>query len=137
MRTGDMFPNIGVVPAFIVVAIIAIALQLSGIWVTMIIAGAFGALFTRGYLRSFIAGFAGVALAWVLLYVYLIITSQGMEIAEFFIGLLSLTGMGWLVFVIGTVLGALLGGFGAILGRATINLVDAYLDKKDSEKPAQ
>ncbi len=124
-RIDDIFPDIGVVPTTIVVAVIAIALQISGAWITMLIVGVIGALFTRDSVRAFLAGFFGVAAGWGILYVYLIMTAQAAAIAEFFIGLLGLTGMGWLVFVIGALLGGLLGGFGGLLGRSIIDLIDA------------
>lgn len=123
-RIDDIFPDIGVIPTTIVVAVISIGLQLSGAWITMLIAGIFGALFTRDSIRAFLAGLIGVASGWGILYAYLILTAQAAAIAEFFIGILDLTGMGWLVFVIGGLLGGLLGGFGGILGRSIIELID-------------
>jgi len=111
-RIDDTFPDVGFIPTVIIVTIVGLALQLSGAWITMLLAGMFGALFTRTYLKSFLAGFFGTAAAWGILYLYLSLTAQASAIAEFFIGLLGLTGMGWLVFVIAMLFGGLLGGFG-------------------------
>ena len=135
-RSDDIFPDIGVIPTTIVVAIVAIALQLSGAWITMLIAGVIGALFTRDSVRAFLAGLFGVAAGWGILYAYLIVTAQAAAIAEFFIGLLNLSGMGWLVFVIGALLGGLLGGFGGLVGRQIIQLIDAirYPDEPKEEQ---
>ncbi|MDF1540171.1 MAG: hypothetical protein P1Q69_14855, partial [Candidatus Thorarchaeota archaeon] len=137
-RIDDIFPDIGVVPTTIVVAVIAIALQLSGAWITMLIAGVIGALFTRDSVRAFLAGLFGVAAGWGILYVYLIMTAQAAAIAEFFIGLLGLSGMGWLVFVIGALLGGFLGGFGGLLGRSIIDLIDEiqFPDETKKDEPA-
>ncbi len=118
---------VSIIPTVIIVTIVGFALQLSGVWITMILAGMFGALFTRSHLKSFIAGFFGVAAAWGILYLYLSITAQAVEVAEFFIGLLGLTGMGWLVFVISMLFGGLLGGFGGGLGRSFYELIDQYM----------
>lgn len=120
----DIFPDAGVLPAAVVVALIGLFLQLSGIWATMLIAGFVGALLTRKHTHSFVAGFVGVAVAWSILFAYLSATAQALQIAEFFIGLLGISGLGWLVIAISVVLGGLLGGFGALLGRSVIELVD-------------
>lgn len=133
VRIDDTFPDVGFIPTIVIVTVIGIILQLTGAWFTMLIAGAIGALFTRSYLKSFLAGFIGVSIAWIVLYVYLILTAQASEIAEFFIGLLGLTGMGWLVFVIGTLLGGLLGGFGGGFGRSLIELIDVLSSHKSAK----
>jgi hypothetical protein len=49
-----------------------------------------------------------------------------MAVAEFFIGLLGLSGMGWLVIVISILLGALLGGFGGLFGRSLVEIIDEF-----------
>lgn len=131
-RLDEIFPNVGVLPAILIVAVVGLALQLSGVWATMLIAGFFGALFTRKHLHAFLAGFVGVTVAWSILFAYLAATAQALEIAEFFIGLLGISGLGWLVIVISVVLGGLLGGFGATLGRSVIELVDDLLSRRDS-----
>ncbi|MHA1636378.1 MAG: hypothetical protein ACTSUB_00040 [Candidatus Thorarchaeota archaeon] len=135
VKIDDTFPDVGFVPTIVIVAVLGIILQLTGAWITMLAAGAIGALFTRTYLKSFLAGFIGVSISWTVLYVYLMLTAQASEIAEFFIGLLSLTGMGWLVFVIGVLLGGLLGGFGGGFGRSLIELLDEISSKPTKIEP--
>ncbi len=93
-KLDDIFPNLGFVKALIVVIVLAIALELSGAWITMLIAGAFGGLFTRKTLHAFLVGLLGVGLAWGVLFLYLSMTAQAMAIANIFIGLLGLHGMG-------------------------------------------
>ena len=134
-KIDDIFPNLGFVPALIIVVVLAIVLQLSGAWITMLIAGVFGGLFTRKASRAFLAGFLGVGLAWGILFLYLSMTAQAMAIAELFIGLLGLHGMGWLVIVISTLFGALLGGFGALLSRSLVELVDEISGRPSPEDP--
>ena len=126
-KLDDIFPHFNFLTLFLVTTVIAIVLQLSGAWMTMLIAGALGALFTRRHRTAFFAGFIGVAIAWTVIFVYLSLTAQALVIAEFFIGLLGLSGLGWLVIVISILLGAFLGGFGGLLGRSVIELVDELI----------
>ncbi|MFX1416943.1 MAG: hypothetical protein ACFFC0_09020 [Promethearchaeota archaeon] len=125
-RIDDVFPALGFFPALIIVIVVGIALQLSGAWITMLIAGVLGSLFTRRHRHSFLAGLLGVGIAWGLIFAYLAATAQAMAIADFFISQLGLSGMGWLVIVISVLLGALLGGFGGLLGRSVVELIDEF-----------
>ncbi len=131
-----LFPHFNFPTLVLVITGIAIILQFSGAWVTMLIAGALGALFTRRHRTAFFAGFIGVAIAWTVIFVYLSLTAQALVIAEFFIGLLGLSGMGWLVIVISVLLGALLGGFGGLLGRSVVELVDELIPSETSSEAA-
>jgi hypothetical protein len=135
-KLDDIFPQFNFLILILVTTVIAIVLQLGGAWVTMLIAGALGALFTRRHRTAFFAGFIGVAIAWTVIFIYLSLTAQAMAIAEFFIGLLGLSGMGWLVIVISILLGALLGGFGGLLGRSVVNLVDELIPVETSSEAA-
>ncbi|MGY5861529.1 MAG: hypothetical protein RTU09_04080 [Candidatus Thorarchaeota archaeon] len=135
-KLDDIFPHFSFPTLVLVIAVIAIVLQLSGAWVTMILAGALGALLTRRHRTAFFAGFISVAIAWTAIFVYLTLTTQALAIAEFFIGLLGLSGLGWLVIVISILLGALLGGFGGLLGRSIVELVDELLPSETSSEAA-
>ena len=126
-KIDDIFPNIGVIAAFIITTAFAAALQLIGSWTAMLIAGALGSLFVRRHRFAFLVGFLGVFVGWLILYVYLIATAQALVIADFFLGLLGLSGLGWLVIVIGCILGGLLGGFGGLFGRSLIEFIDELL----------
>jgi len=137
MRKLDyIFPHFNFPTLVLVLMVIALALQLSGAWVTMLIAGALGALLTRRHRTAFFAGFIGVAIAWTAIFVYLSLTTQALAIAEFFNGLLGRSGMGWLVIVISILLGALLGGFGGLLGRSVVELVDELIPVETSSETA-
>ncbi len=132
-KIDDIFPKVGIIPAMIIVVVIGIALQLSGVWITMIVAGAFGGLFTKRHLNSFLAGSLGVAIAWTILFIYLIMTAQALVIAEFFIGLLDMSG-GYIVIIISIIFGFLLGGFGGLLGRSLVELLDEVIASSDAKK---
>lgn len=126
-KIDDTIPDIGFLPALVITIVIGIALQLTGDWKLMLIAGALGALFVRRIRKAFLIGFLGVGLAWSLLFVYLSMTAQAMTVANFFISLLGLDGLGALVIVISVLIGALLGGFGGMLGRALYEFIDEFL----------
>ena len=126
-KIDEIFPDIGVIAAFIIVTVVATVLQLGGSWVAMLVAGALGSLFVRRHRLAFLVGFLGVFVGWLILYIYLIATAQAMLIADFFLGLLGLSGMGWLVLVISCLMGGFLGGFGGLLGRSVVELVDELI----------
>ncbi|NHI88242.1 MAG: hypothetical protein EAX87_01895 [Candidatus Thorarchaeota archaeon] len=126
-KIDDTIPEIGFLPALVITIVFGIALQLAGNWILMLIAGALGALFVRRIRKAFLLGFLGIGIAWGLLFAYLSITAQAMAVANMFIGLLGLEGLGFIVIVISILIGALLGGFGAMLGRALYELIDEFL----------
>ncbi len=126
-KIDDTIPDIGFLPALVITIVFGIVFQLTGDWKMMLIAGALGALFVRRIRIAFFVGFLGVGLAWSLLFVYLLMTAQAMTVANFFISLLGLDGLGALVIAISVLIGALLGGFGGMLGRSLFELVDEFL----------
>ncbi|MHA1742252.1 MAG: hypothetical protein ACTSVD_09195 [Candidatus Thorarchaeota archaeon] len=125
MRIDDMFPETGVLPAVAVVFVVALALEMTGVWLMMLVAGAFAALFTRRAIASFLAGATGVGMAWLAIFVYLIATAHALEVAEFFAGLLGLTGAGTAVIAVSVLIGSLLGGCGAFRTRLLIEVWDS------------
>ncbi|MHA1964142.1 MAG: hypothetical protein ACXACG_02890 [Candidatus Thorarchaeota archaeon] len=126
-KIDDTIPELAFLPALVITIVFGVALQLAGDWKLMLIAGALGALFVRRIRRAFIVGFLGVGLAWGILFVFLSLTAQAMAVANIFIGLLGLEGLGAVVIVISVLIGALLGGFGGMLGRALYELIDEFL----------
>jgi len=138
-KIDDTMPDIGFLPALVITIVFGIVFQFTGDWKMMLIAGALGALFVRRIRKAFFVGFLGVGLAWSLLFVYLLMTAQAMTVANFFISLLGLDGLGVLVIVISVLIGALLGGFGGILGRSLYEFVDEFLPSESGaeQPPAQ
>ncbi|MFW9927277.1 MAG: hypothetical protein ACFFDM_11005 [Candidatus Thorarchaeota archaeon] len=133
-KIDDTIPNIGFLAALVLTIVFGLALQLAGDWKLMLIAGALGALFVRRIRNAFFVGFLGVGLAWTILFVYLALTAQAIVVANVFIGLLGLEGLGAVVIVISVLIGALLGGFGGILGRALYELIDEFLNSSGNEQ---
>ena len=134
-KIDNTFPELGVLPALVLTIVFGIVFQLAGNWMLMLFAGALGALFVRRIRKAFLIGFLGVGLAWSILFVYLSITAQAMAVANIFIGLLGLEGLGALVIVISVLIGALLGGFGGILGRALYEFIDEFLPSDSEQDP--
>ena len=126
-KIDDIIPDIGFLPALVLTIVFGIIFQFTGNWMLMLFAGALGALFVRRIRKAFLIGFLGVGLAWSVLFVYLSLTAQAMAVANIFIGLLGLDGLGALVIVISVLIGAMLGGFGGMLGRALYELIDEFL----------
>lgn len=126
-KIDDTVPDLGFLRALVITIALGLVIQLAGDWKLMLIAGALGALFVRRIRNAFLVGFLGVGLAWSILFVYLSITAQALAVADIFIGLLGLSGLGALVIVISILIGALLGGFGGMLGRALYELLDEFL----------
>ena len=126
-KIDDTIPDIGFLPALVITIVFGIVFQLPGDWKLMLIAGALGALFVRRIRKAFLVGFLGIGIAWGLLFVYLSLTAQAMAVANIFIGLLGLEGLGAIVIVISVLIGALLGGFGGMLGRALYEMIDEFL----------
>jgi hypothetical protein len=126
-KIDDTVPELGFIPALVITIVFGTALQLAGDWKLMLIAGALGALFVRRIRKAFLLGFLGIGLAWSILFVYLSMTAQAMDVANIFIGLLGLEGLGIVVIVISVLIGALLGGFGGMLGRALYEFIDEFL----------
>jgi hypothetical protein len=135
-KIDDTIPELGFLPALVITIVFGIVFQMTGSWMMMLFAGALGALFVRRIRKAFLIGFLGVGLAWSILFVYLSITAQAMAVANIFIGLLGLTGLGALVIVISVLIGAMLGGFGGMLGRALYELLDEFLPSDSGSEQA-
>jgi hypothetical protein len=132
-KIDDTVPELAFLPALVITIIFGVALQLAGDWKLMLIAGALGALFVRRIRRAFLVGFLGIGLAWGIFFVYLSMTAQAMSVANIFIGLLGLEGLGIVVIVISVLIGALLGGFGGMLGRALYEFIDEFLPSESGD----
>jgi hypothetical protein len=126
-KIDETIPELAFLPALVITIVFGLALQLAGDWKLMLIAGALGALFVRRIRKAFLVGLLGIGLAWSILFVYLSMTAQAMNVANIFIGLLGLEGLGVVVIVISVLIGALLGGFGGVLGRALYEFIDEFL----------
>ncbi|MFW9957129.1 MAG: hypothetical protein ACFFCT_03570 [Candidatus Odinarchaeota archaeon] len=133
-KLNVIFPDLGLFPAFVITLVFSIVLQLSGAWITMFLVGVLGSMFVRRHRTAFGVGFFGVFIGWLFIFAYLILTAQALPIADFFIGLLGLGGLGWLVIAISCIIGGLLGGFGGLLGRSIVDLADELLPNESGKE---
>lgn len=104
--------------------LLAVLLEFSGFWQTMLIASFLGGVLARKLLNGVVAGFLGVSIAWALHFIFIWLwTPQSFNIAfQIASTLVYLT--------------VLLGGFLGVLGGA-IGVLTSMLIKTSSEKPAQ
>jgi hypothetical protein len=117
-RTGGFWAALGAT------TLLAVLLEFSGFWQTMLIAGFLGGVLAKKLLNGVAAGFLGVAIAWGLHFVFIWLwTPQSLNIAFHIAStLIYLT----------VLLGGLLGGLGGAIGALTSALM-----KTSSEKPEQ
>jgi hypothetical protein len=128
-KIDSILPKLNFVAALIITIVISIALELTGVWMLMFVAGAIGAMFVRNTKKAFGVGFFGVGLGWTVLFVYLAAIGQALAVGNYFIGLLGLESLGILVIIISVLIGSLLGGFGGVLGRSLIEVIDEFISK--------
>jgi hypothetical protein len=123
--------DMGFLPTLAIVIILGLALQLTGVWITMLIAGVFGGFFTKRNSKAFLVSFLGIGIAWSIVFVYLVVTTPAITIAGFFINMLGLNeSFSITLIVISILIGALFGGLSGILGRAVHELAQALSIKK-------
>lgn len=117
-KTGGFWMALGATTA------LAVLLEFSGLWQTMLIAGFFGGLLAKKLSKGIIAGFLGVSMAWGLHFVFIWLWApQSFNIAfQTASTLIYLT----------VLLGGSLGGLGGAIGALTFMLA-----KKDTQEPEQ
>ncbi len=114
----------GVYQGFLLTALFALPLQLTGQWILMILAGVIGSLTVKRMRHAFLVGFLGVAGAWSIIFVVLNTFAQAYVVGEFFATLIGLPGFGRWIVSISILIGGFLGASGAIVGRAVVELVE-------------
>ncbi len=113
---------------FLITLLAAGLLQIIGLvwtyaWILMVAAGFLGGFLVKKAGKGFLVGLLGVMAAW---FIYLLIFSMLGPIWEFtnvLAGLFGLTGMGVVVVILATLIGGLIGGFGALNGHFIAALI--------------
>jgi hypothetical protein len=103
--------------------VLAVLLELTGYWQTMLLAGIAGGLWVGGGWRGFGAGALGVLLAWGGYLAFFALTSPLGELNRLFVGIAGLdptTGAALLPLVLTLLIALLLGGAGGWLGGALL-----------------
>ena len=116
----------GVYYGWFITMAIALVLQMTGLWILMIPAGAIGSLTVKKMRHAFLTGFLGVALAWSVIFLVLNAFAQAYIVGEFFATLIGLPGFGRWIVSISILIGGLLGASGAIVGRAVVEIAEEY-----------
>ncbi len=103
----------GFLVCFLITLILAVLLELTRIWVLLIVAGVIGGFLSKSFLRAVFAGCLGVLVCWLLyIAVFYTLNPYGMGIAlsvfSLFLGLMV---------VLGAVLGALSASLGYFLSQ--------------------
>ncbi|MFX1358345.1 MAG: hypothetical protein ACFFA8_13820 [Promethearchaeota archaeon] len=120
---------------FIIAFALAFFLELTGIYLLMLLAGGVAGFFVKRGWISFIIGFMSVALAWG---VYFIVFAFIGPLSEFFELIGSIIGLsGLILMVLSLTIGGLLGGTGALVGAYITQLIlgDNYIRKSKSLTP--
>ena len=106
---------------FIISFFLALSLELTGIYLLMILAGAIAGVFIKKGWISFIVGFASVSLAWG---IYFIIFSFIGPLNDLFQLIGSIIGVsGSILMILSIIIGGLLGGTGALVGAFIMQLI--------------
>ncbi|HAC14886.1 MAG TPA: hypothetical protein DCE78_02925 [Bacteroidetes bacterium] len=107
----------------ILTAVLAFVLQLFFPWWIVSIAAGIVALFSnQTLLRSFLNGFAGIAILWIGWSGYIYFTG-GDVLANKLAGILSLP-YGWMTLLVTALVGGIVGGFGALTTSALKNTLN-------------
>lgn len=103
--------------------VLAVLLELTGYWQTMLLAGIAGGLWVGGGWRGFGAGALGVLLAWAGYLALFALTSPLGALSRLFAGIAGLdptSGMALLPVILTLIIAFLLGGAGGWLGGALL-----------------
>jgi hypothetical protein len=125
-----LFLDTGVFHGYMTTTLLAFILQQTGFWVLMIPAGFVGAIFTKRILHAFAAGFLGVGTAWSGIFLFLNYYGQAYVVGEFFATLIGVPGFGRFIVSLSILIGGLLGGFGGVLGRTSLDLLEEIRHSK-------
>jgi hypothetical protein len=110
-----------IVAGFLVAIGLGFVLDLTGLWYLMLVAGvACGFLAKQGF-KSFVAGFAGIVVAWVLFFVDYAIESSFVKFLDLIGAAIDMPGA--VLVVVALLIGGALGGTGAMVGAFTTQLI--------------
>ena len=118
---------------FIIAFALALLLELTGIYLLMLLVGGVAGFFVKRGWLSFIIGFMSVSLAWG---IYFIVFAFIGPLGEFFDLIGSIIGIpGVILMVLSLIIGGLLGAFGALVGAYTTQLAlgDKYIRKSQNQ----
>ncbi|MHA2033434.1 MAG: hypothetical protein ACW99Q_29020 [Candidatus Kariarchaeaceae archaeon] len=92
-------------------------------WIFLFITSALAGLIMNRAKAGVLAGALSVFFTFLIFLLYRIFTGPALAVLDLFIGLVGLSGFGWLVFIIILILGFLIGASGGFLGASVSELV--------------
>ena len=117
----NFFYSERVIIGFLVALGLAVTLELTGVYLLMILAGGIAGFFVKKGWLSFFIGFISVALAWG---IYFIVFAFMGPLSEFFSLIGSIIGIsGTILMIMSIIVGGLLGGVGALIGAYVTQLI--------------
>ncbi len=125
----ELFYSENVFIGFIIAFVLALYLEITGVYLLMLLVGGVAGFFVKRGWLSFIIGFMSVALAWGIYFIFFAFIGP---LGEFFILIGSIIGIsGVILMILSLIIGGLLGGIGALVGAYTTQLIlgDKYIRK--------
>ncbi|MFX0141013.1 MAG: hypothetical protein ACFFDN_45660 [Candidatus Hodarchaeota archaeon] len=114
---------------FIIAFTLAILLELTGLYLLMLLAGGVAGFFVKKGWLSFIIGFMSVALAWGTYFIVFVFIGPLGEFFELIGSIIGISGV--ILMILSLIVGGLLGGVGALVGAyiTQLTLGDKYIRK--------
>jgi len=114
---------------FIISFVLALCLEITGIYLLMLLVGGVAGFFVKKGWLSFIIGFMSVALAWGIYFIFFAFIGPLGEFFELIGSIIGISGV--ILMILSLIIGGLLGGVGALVGAYTTQLIlgDKYIRK--------
>lgn len=114
---------------FIIAFVLALYLEITGIYLLMLLVGGVAGFFVKKGWLSFIIGFMSVAIAWGIYFIFFAFIGPLGEFFELIGSIIGISGV--ILMILSLIIGGLLGGVGALVGAYTTQLIlgDKYIRK--------
>jgi len=114
---------------FIIAFVLALYLEITGIYLLMLLVGGVAGFFVKKGWLSFIIGFMSVAIAWGIYFIFFAFVGPLGEFFELIGSIIGISGV--ILMILSLIIGGLLGGIGALVGAYTTQLIlgDKYIRK--------
>jgi len=122
-----------IIAGFLVAIGLGFLLDLTGAWYLMLVAGAVCGFLAKQGFKSFIAGFAGVVVAWGIYFIDYAIESSFVKFLDLIGTAIDIPGA--VLVIVALLIGGALGGTGALVGAFTTQLIlgDRYKERRDKD----
>lgn len=127
LKAEDRDLLIGIIAA----GLLAWALSYTMIWQLVIIAGLTGGLLNNSFRRGSLSGTIGIGFSWLVMMIYDLVASNTYVLLDQFGGLLGLSGMGYIIFIVVLLIGIIFGALGGAIGGSLRMIIsDIVAEKK-------